>query len=61
MKKKYIVPEIQVRHVKIKTFILSTTKYKMNLNKDNPITRSEEILTKGRTFYGDDEFGLGDW
>ena len=63
MKNKYVVPDTQMRNIKMKTFVLSTSdktnEYEMNLNKDNLITDSDEILTKERTFYEDD--GLLEW
>lgn len=63
MKNKYVVPCTQMRNIKMKTFVLSTSDktngYEMNLNKDNLITDSDEILTKERTFYEDD--GLFEW
>ena len=63
MKNKYVVPCTQMRNIKMKTFVLSTSDKtngnEMNLNKDNLITDSDEILTKERTFYEDD--GLLEW
>lgn len=64
MKKKYIAPKIQVHLVKIEPFILSTSNYRktMIINKDNIITNSEEILTKERSFYDEEDlFGLTEW
>lgn len=64
MKKKYIAPKIQVRLVKIEPFILSTSNYRktMIISKEKIITNADEILTKERPFYDeDDAFGIGEW
>ena len=64
MKKKYIAPKIQVHFVKIEPFILSTSNYRktMIITKENIITNSEEILTKERSFYDEEDlFGLTEW
>lgn len=66
MKNKYIAPETQVRCVNIEPFIVATTtannQNTMRISNDNPITRSEDILTKGRSFYDEENpFGIGEW
>lgn len=66
MKNKYIAPKTNVRFVKIESFILSasTSNYQktMMITKDDPIKSADEILTKERSFFDeDDRFGLGEW
>lgn len=66
MKNKYIAPETNVRFVKIESFILSTStsnyRKTMMITKDDPITSADEILTKERSFFDeDDSFRLVEW
>lgn len=65
-KQEYMVPEIRVRSVRIHTYILSnsgenTSSLEMELS-DKEITDSNEILTKGRFVFDEDNaFGMDQW
>lgn len=65
-KQEYMVPEIRVRSVRIHTYILSnsgenTSSLEMELS-DKEITDSNEILTKGRFVFDEDNaFGMHQW
>lgn len=66
MKKKYITPTIYVLLFNVRASMMqasgSRTGKMMSLIDDDPITKQEDILTKGRSLFDDDSsFGLEEW
>ena len=66
MKKKYITPTIYVLLFNVRASMMQTSGSRsgkmMSLIDDDPITKQEDILTKGRSFFDDDSsFGLEEW